>query len=79
MPEIDVYSRRGCHLCEILIEELGELVRDRAELAVHDVDACPAWRERYGSAVPVVEVGGRELCRYRLDREAILAVLAGQR
>jgi hypothetical protein len=79
VPQFDVYSRRGCHLCERLIEELGDLVRDRAGLAVHDVDSRPAWRERYASAVPVVEFGGRELCRYRLDRGAVLAALAGER
>jgi hypothetical protein len=79
VPQFDVFSRRGCHLCELLIEELGDLLRDRAGLAVHDVDSSPAWLERYGSAVPVVELGGRELCRYRLDRGAVLAALAGGR
>lgn len=77
MPVIDVYSRRGCHLCEQLVEELLLHVAGRAELAVHDVDTRPDWRERYGDAVPVVEFGGRELCRYRLRRDRIDAVLAG--
>ena len=27
MKTIDVYSRQGCHLCEVLIEELLPLVR----------------------------------------------------
>lgn len=76
MPVIDVYSRRGCHLCEQLIEELLECLAGRAEIAVHDVDSRADWRERYGDAVPVVAFGGRELCRYRLRREAVDAALA---
>jgi len=79
VPQFDVFGRRGCHLCETLIEELTILVRDRARLVVHDVDTHPAWREQYGHAVPVVEAGGRELCRYRLDQDAVLAILAAGR
>ncbi len=76
MPVLDVYSRQGCHLCEVLIEQLLELVRGRAEVRVHDVDTRPDWTERYGLLVPVVEAQGVELCRYELDRKAVLAALA---
>ena len=76
MPLIDVYSRRGCHLCELLIDELIPLVRDRARVTVHDVDTDPRWRARYGDDVPVVVFGGRELCRHRLDADAVTGALA---
>ncbi len=76
MREIDVYSRRGCHLCEVLIEELLPLVEGRASVSVHDVDTRPEWTRRYGDRVPVVELGGRMLCEYRLDPEAVQSALA---
>lgn len=76
MPLIEVYSRRGCHLCELLVEELLDLSRGRAEVLVHDIDTRPDWQARYGSAVPVVESGGKRICRHRLDRDAVLALLA---
>lgn len=76
MPEIDVYSRRGCHLCEVLIEELLPLVDGRATVSVHDVDTRPEWADEYGDRVPVVELGGRMLCQYRLDAEAVQRALA---
>lgn len=76
MVEIDVYSRRGCHLCEVLIEELLELAAGRARIVVHDVDTRDEWRSGYGHSVPVVECRGKRLCRYVLDREAVLAALA---
>ena len=77
MPVIDVYSRQGCHLCEVLLEELLELVNGRATVAVHDVDTRDAWREEYGFDVPVVEHCGTRLCAHRLDRKAVRQALAG--
>lgn len=76
MAEVVVYSRRGCHLCEVLIEELLPLCRGRAEVVVRDVDTRAGWRERYGDDVPVVEIGGLSVCRHRLDREAVDTALA---
>ncbi|MGI9223749.1 MAG: glutaredoxin family protein [Woeseiaceae bacterium] len=75
MHVIDVYSRQGCHLCEVLIEELMPLVRGTARIVVHDVDSRPKWREQYGDRVPVVEVSGHHVCHFRLDREALIAQL----
>ena len=76
MPEIDVFSRRGCHLCEALIEELLPIVEGRATVAVHDVDTRPEWAESYGERVPVVELDGRLLCEFKLDAEALRRALA---
>ena len=77
MPVFDVYSRQGCHLCEVLLEQLLELVDGKATVAVHDVDTCDGWREEYGIDVPVVEYRGARLCVHRLDREAVRQALAG--
>ena len=74
-PRLVVYSRRGCHLCELLIEELLPLVRGRATVVVRDIDGRADWQERYGSDVPVVECAGREVCRHRLDPAAVRRLL----
>ena len=76
MPVLDVYSRQGCHLCEVLIEQLLELVRGRADVFVHDIDSRPDWRERYDVRVPVVEFDGELLCEHRLDADAVNRALA---
>ena len=78
-PTLIVYSRRGCHLCEQLIEELLPLIRDRATLEVRDVDERDDWREAFDRRVPVVEFGGRIVCEYPLDRPAVLDALAPPR
>jgi thioredoxin reductase (NADPH) len=73
--EVIVYSRRGCHLCEQLIDELEPLLRGHARLLVRDVDADHAWAEAYGWDIPVVVVEGTEVCRHQLDRIALQAAL----
>ena len=38
LPVLNIYSRRGCHLCEVLIEELLPIIEGRAELYILDID-----------------------------------------
>lgn len=71
---IDVYSRQGCHLCEVLIEELLPLVRGRFEVAVHDIDSREDWRLEYTAEVPVVKYDGEVICQYHLDRQALTRI-----
>ncbi|MDX1506776.1 MAG: glutaredoxin family protein [Woeseiaceae bacterium] len=78
MPRFDVYSRQGCHLCEVLIEQLVDLVDGEAEVAVHDVDRDAALAREYGVRVPVVRCAGRLVCEARLDPAAVRAALAEQ-
>jgi predicted thioredoxin/glutaredoxin len=77
MPSIQIYSRPGCHLCEQLIEEITPLLRGRAVLEILNIDSRPDWREEYDSRVPVVELDGRLVCEYRLDRAALHRALSG--
>ncbi len=79
MPALVVYSRQGCHLCEILIEELLPLIERRATLEVRDIDTRQDWREAYDIRIPVVELDGRFVCEYQLDRQALQTALAGGR
>jgi hypothetical protein len=74
--EFVVYSRRGCHLCEELLEQLEPLCRGRATIVVHDVDTNSEWAEAYGERVPVLLSGGSKICHYHLDRAAVLEMLA---
>ena len=75
-PTLHVYSRRGCHLCDVLVEALLPLVRGRLDVEVRDVDTRDDWRERYGARVPVVEFEGEVVCQYRLDQASIEAIVA---
>ncbi len=76
LRRIRVYSRRGCHLCEVLIEDLLPLIRSHLELEVLDIDTDAAWTENYGKRIPVVEYEGRTICQYTLDSDAIRSIIA---
>jgi hypothetical protein len=70
-----VYSRRGCHLCEEMLEQLEPLCRGKASISVRDVDTNPEWLEAYGMHVPVLCTDETELCRYQLDRKRVIDLL----
>ena len=76
MPGIEVYSRRGCHLCELLIEELLDVLQGQVALQIHDIDTNAAWRQEYDTRVPVVKYDGEFICQYHLDREALARILS---
>src|SRR2546428_59596 len=60
MPNIVLYTRRGCHLCD---EALAVLVRHGLRPRLVDIDADPQLVARYNECVPVVEIDGQEQLR----------------
>lgn len=69
---VELLSRRDCHLCDEAEEVLRSLQEEMAFKYVKvDVDADAALRERYGHEVPVLLVGGRKLCKYRIDPDRL--------
>ena len=76
MAVIHYYSRKGCHLCEVMLEELLPLIRGRAEIEYRDIDTQPDWREKYNVRIPVIEYKGQLVSEYPLDYAAVRAVLS---
>lgn len=75
MKPIEVFSRRGCHLCDELVEDLLGLVHGRLKVIVHDIDTRDDWRRAYDTLVPVVVYDGELLCKYHLDPAAVTRIL----
>lgn len=77
MHEVVVYSREGCHLCDVVKETLARL-KDHADFqwAVIDIDADPQLQQRYNDEVPVVFIDGRKAFKYHLDERQFLRALA---
>ncbi len=75
MPPIVVFSRQGCHLCEVLIEELLAFVHGRLEVVINDIDSREDWQQEFDTRVPFVTYDGEPICKYHLDREAITRIL----
>ncbi len=75
MKSLQVYSRRGCHLCEQLIEELLPLVQGQLAVDVRDIDSRDDWRTAFDIRIPVVEFDGEFVCEHILDKDALNRIL----
>jgi hypothetical protein len=68
LPELVLYSRDGCHLCDEARAFVQGLLEDRAArgqrtAALHERDIAtdPALERRFFATIPVVELAGRRL------------------
>lgn len=79
MHEVVLYSRKGCHLCQIVKESLLKLER-RGGFTWRevDVDSSEELRRQFTDEVPVVFVNGKKAFKYRMDEKEFLRVLAGR-
>jgi glutaredoxin len=74
MPhEVIVYSRSGCHLCDVVKQQL-DTWRSRADFTWRevDIDADPELLRLYNEEVPVVFIDGRKAFKYHLNERDFL-------
>ena len=75
-PEVVLYTRVDCSLCE---KAEVALIALRAplgfDLGTRDVDQDATLLERYGDRVPVVAYDGRELAEGQIDARLLRTVL----
>jgi glutaredoxin len=75
--EVVVYSRKGCHLCEIVKESLEKLQRQGGFTWKEiDVDSDENLRRQFTDEVPVVFINGRKAFKYHMDEREFLRKLA---
>ncbi len=71
--DVIVYSRKGCHLCEIVKESLTKLERRGGfQWREVDVDSDDELRRQFTDEVPVVFIDGRKAFKYRMDEREFL-------
>ena len=68
LPDVILYSRDGCHLCDQaraivqgLLEDRAARGRPAALLRERDITTDADWERQYFATIPVVEVRGRRL------------------
>jgi len=73
LPEVVLYTRAGCHLCDEAKEQLKEL-RKLVAFALQeiDIDSNPELQRRYNDEVPVIFIHGRKAFKYRIDPSQFL-------
>ena len=68
LPDLILYSREGCHLCDDARETLARLLEERRaagqpvpSLVERDITTNDAWERTFVATIPVVEFGQKRL------------------
>ena len=68
LPDLILYSRAGCHLCDEARDVLVALLDERARsglpvpaLSEIDIESDPDFERRFFTTIPVVELGARQI------------------
>jgi glutaredoxin len=76
MTEVVLYSRPGCHLCEVA-RDVIEGVRAEVSFDLREVDvgSDDALEREYGIRIPVVVVDGTEAFEYEVEASLFRSLL----
>ena len=68
LPDLYLYTRHGCHLCDNARAIVQGLLEDRAArglrtaaLRTRDIATDPDWERQFFDRIPVLELSGRRL------------------
>jgi glutaredoxin len=77
--EVILYSRKDCHLCEVVKETLERLTH-RASFTWRevDIDADETLKQQFNTEVPVVFIDGRKAFKYSMNEDDFLKRLTAR-
>jgi len=68
LPDLFLYGRAGCHLCDEARDLLVALLRERTDagqatprVVERDIESNDDWQHAYVLTIPVLELGDRRL------------------
>lgn len=76
MVQLQLFGNSYCHLCDEMRQAL-EPWRHRFgfEVTFVDIEGNEELERRFGERIPVLMLGGEEICHYFLDPDALAAKL----
>jgi hypothetical protein len=78
MKTLSFFTRKGCHLCDEALDRV-RLCQKEHPFAIRvidlDHDAAPDKRALYTNEVPVMELDGRKIMKFRLDEARLIRLL----
>lgn len=76
MRRITIYSKPGCHLCD-LVKDVLQRCRQQIEFALEEVDISQDAEllARYGNDIPVILLDGQEIARHFVREHKLLELL----
>jgi glutaredoxin len=73
---LTIYSRPGCHLCEEMKAVVERVQLARAfELREVDISGDAELERHYGTELPVLELDGKKIAKYRLDEATLVRMI----
>ena len=77
---VTIYSRHGCHLCEVAEATLAELKEElNFEMEIKYIDGSNELEKLYGHEVPVIHIDGEHHDFYKVDPERFKSSLEKHR
>ena len=79
-PLITVFTRHGCHLCEVAVEVL-ESMQPELEFTIEKIyiEGDPELEKLYGEQIPVIHINGEHHDFWRVDPERFKSSLEKHR
>ena len=73
---VTIYSRRGCHLCEVAMEK-ARTIQSELDFQIEEIfiDGNNELIELYGEQVPVIHIDGKPHDYFRINEERFRAAL----
>lgn len=81
MIRLTIYSRPGCHLCEVMKATVERAMRASGlDVSVDEIDisADADLEARYGIEIPVLMVDGKKAAKYRVSEWDVRRILAAR-
>lgn len=79
MIPLVIYSRPGCHLCDVMkavVRRVGQTVPITLEEI--DVSLDPELESRYGLEIPVLMIDGTRVAKFRVSEEDLRRMLVAR-
>lgn len=70
MQKVTIYSRTGCHLCDVALEDI-EKFKTEFDFSIEKIliDGNLELEKKYGEEVPVILINGKPHDFYKIDPE----------
>ena len=73
MIKVLIYSRTGCHLCEIAIDQINSVRNEKNfQVEIKLIDGSQDLEEKYGEQVPVIFIDEKIHDYWRVDLERFI-------
>lgn len=72
-----IYSKPECHLCDEMKAIVRRVAGSRSNLTLEEIDISndPALMDRYGLEIPVLELDGRKIAKYRITESSLMKIV----